>query len=220
MLNLNNFVTSLADQGSWVAYSIIFLIILCETGLVIMPFLPGDSLLFLCGSIATLPHSFFNVELLLILLSFAAFLGDSLNFEIGNHFGKSLTKPKWSKWIKPNYLRKTNDFFKYYGSNAVFLGRFAPIIRTLVPFTAGISKMPYRTFAFFNVCGGIAWVSLGILSGYFFGNIPLVKNHFELLMMAIIVISLLPILLIKFKKNINLTTSHKTLKGNDLNEKK
>ncbi|AUJ29475.1 VTT domain-containing protein [Liquorilactobacillus hordei] len=220
MINLNSFIVSIAGQGTWIIYVVLFLIIFCETGLVIMPFLPGDSLLFLCGSMAALSNSFFNIQPLIILLSVAAILGDSLNFEVGKYFGRSFTQPKWAKWINAAYLKKANSFFKNYGASAVFLGRFAPIIRTLIPFTAGIGKMPYHKFAFFNMCGGIVWVSFVLLSGYFFGNIPLVKNHFELLMIVIILISLLPIVLFKFKKKQHATTHSEDLKRSDLDEKK
>ena len=216
---MSNFLINVSSQGFWGLYVMLFLIIFCETGLVVVPFLPGDSLLFLCGSMAAMGNAFFNIRILIVVLAIAAFLGDSLNFEIGKRFGGLLYKPKWSKHINPVYLEKADVFFKQHGSGAIFLGRFVPIIRTLIPFTAGISNMIYRKFLLFNILGGISWVSLGLSCGYFLGNISFVKNHFELLMVAIILISLFPVALIKFKKKSQLRSSDKLLKRSAHNEK-
>ncbi|MDA5387177.1 VTT domain-containing protein [Loigolactobacillus backii] len=200
ILNMNHLLPSLIAQYGGLVYGGLFIIIFVETGLVVFPFLPGDSLLFLSGSIAAMTAHSLNHITLIILLSIAAIAGDSLNFEIGHHFGQHLTKPKWQRWIKPKYLKEAGQFFHNHGNSAIFLGRFMPVIRTLIPFTAGVSKMHYRKFILFNVLGGIAWVSVAVLAGYFFGNITIVKTHFELIMLAIIVISLLPAILISLKR--------------------
>lgn len=150
---MSNLLINISSQGIWILYVMLFLIIFCETGLVLVPFLPGDSLLFLCGSMAVMGNAFFNIHLLIIVLATAAFLGDSLNYEIGKRFGGLLYKPNWSKYINLVYLEKADVFFKRHGSGAIFLGRFVPIIRTLIPFTAGISKMAYRKFLSFNILG-------------------------------------------------------------------
>ncbi|KRM12847.1 VTT domain-containing protein [Paucilactobacillus suebicus] len=193
ILNMHHLLPVLIGQYGVFIYVGLFLMIFIETGLVVFPFLPGDSLLFLCGSIAAMSSHSLNSIILIILLSLAAIIGDSLNFEIGQRFGKQLTTPRWHKVIKPKHLAQAKAFFKRHGSLAIFLGRFVPMIRTLIPFTAGISKMQYRKFVFFNILGGIAWVNIAILSGYFFGNIPVVKAHFELIMLGIVFVSLIPV---------------------------
>lgn len=192
ILNANHLLPMLISQYGSLVYLGLFAVIFIETGVVICPFLPGDSLLFLSGSIAAMAAHSLNPIILIGLLTIAAIAGDGLNFEIGKHFGRRLTQPKWQRWVKPQYLAEATTFFEKHGSWAIFLGRFMPVIRTLIPFTAGISRMPYRRFVWFNVLGGISWVSIAVLSGYFFGNIPVVKAHFELIMIAIVVISLLP----------------------------
>lgn len=200
ILNANHLLPILISQYGSLVYLGLFAIIFIETGVVICPFLPGDSLLFLSGSIAAMSAHSLNPVILIGLLAIAAILGDGLNFEIGKHFGHQLTKPKWQRWVKPQYLKDASTFFEKHGSWAIFLGRFMPLIRTLIPFTAGISRMPYRRFAWFNVLGGISWVSVAVLAGYFFGNIPVVKAHFELIMIAIVVISLLPAAIMALKQ--------------------
>lgn len=192
ILNMHHLLPILVSQYGGFVYAGLFGVIFIETGLVIFPFLPGDSLLFLTGSLAAMSAHSLNHFVLIGLLSIAAIAGDSLNFEIGSRFGKHLTTPKWQKIIKPKRLQQAQKFFSNHGSSAIFLGRFMPFIRTLIPFTAGISKMPYRKFVLFNIFGGIAWVSIAILAGYFFGNIAIVKAHFELIMVAIILVSLVP----------------------------
>ena len=192
-------------------YLILFLIIFCETGLVFAPFLPGDSILFLCGSFAASANYHLNIFILLGTLIIAANLGDNVNFWIGEKFGKHiLSHPKWKKLIKPEYLKKANNFFNKYGSLAIFLGRFIPIIRTVVPFTAGLGKMEPQKFRKFNLLGGITWVSIALLSGFFLGNVPFVKDHIELLMLLIVVVSLIPVV-ITFIKN-RIERSHRNVK--------
>ena len=193
----------LITQMGSMFYLILFLLIFCETGLVFMPFLPGDSILFLCGSFAASIKYHLNIFVLLTILIIAAVLGDNVNFVIGRKFGKYiLSHPKWKKLIKPEYIEKANAFFKKYGTFAIFIGRFVPIIRTVIPFTAGISNMETNKFRSFNLLGGSVWVAVALLSGYLFGNIPFVKNHIGLLMLIIVFISLIPafITFIKSKK--------------------
>lgn len=202
ILNINHLLPVLIAQYGILVYLGLFVVIFIETGLVVFPFLPGDSLLFLSGSIAAMASHSLNHVILIILLSIAAIAGDSLNFEIGQRLGKHLTSPKWQRWIKPKYLKEAETFFQNHGSSAIFLGRFMPLIRTFIPFTAGASKMHYHKFIFFNVLGGIAWVSVAVLAGYFFGNIAIVKSHFELIMIAIILISLLPAIFISLKRKV------------------
>lgn len=191
--NLSQLVPQLIAQFGQLIYLGLFVVILIETGVVILPFLPGDSLLFLCGSLAAMSGHGLNVWLLLGLLSVAAALGDAMNFEIGQHFGQYLAaSPRWQRVIKPSYMARSAQFFAKHGKVAIFLGRFMPIIRTFVPFTAGISRMRYRDFALYNILGAVSWVAVAVGTGFFFGNIAVVKAHFELIMVAIIVISLLP----------------------------
>lgn len=191
--NLGQRLPQLISQfGGWL-YLGLFGLIFVETGMVILPFMPGDSLLFLCGSLAALAQGGLNLWLLIALLSGAAIAGDAVNFEIGEHFGPWLThRSRLKGLIKPDYLARSQRFFQTHGKAAIFMGRFVPIIRTFIPFTAGISEMRYRDFATFNVIGGLSWVLIVLGSGYFFGNIALVKAHFELIMLAIVAISLLP----------------------------
>ncbi|KRO28292.1 DedA protein (DSG-1 protein) [Lactiplantibacillus fabifermentans DSM 21115] len=183
----------IAAYGNWI-YAGLFLLIFVETGLVVFPFLPGDSILFLCGSLAALANHSLQLTILLPLLAVAAVLGDLVNFEIGKRFGTHvLNSKRLSRFIKPEYLQESQAFFDRHGSLAIFLGRFVPIIRTLVPFTAGMSAMHYPTFARYNIIGGITWILVAVLAGFFFGNIGFVQQHFELIMLAIVFISLIPV---------------------------
>lgn len=200
ILNMNHLLPSLIAQYGSLVYIGLFAIVFIETGLVVFPFLPGDSLLFLSGSIAAMTTHSLNHIILIVLLSIAAIAGDTVNFEIGQRLSSHLTSPKWQRFIKPKYLHEAELFFKKQGSGAIFLGRFVPIIRSFIPFTAGVSKMHYRRFISYNILGGVAWVSVAVLSGYFFGNIPLVKAHFELIMLAIVLISLIPAMLVLLKR--------------------
>lgn len=191
---ISSYLPHLISQFGNGFYLILFLLIFCETGVVFLPFLPGDSLLFLCGSLAAIANYHLNIWALLIILIIAAFLGDNTNFWIGEKFGDHiLSHPRWRKLIKRENLEKANHFFEKYGSLAIFLGRFIPIIRTIIPFTAGIGEMPRKKFKIFNLIGGITWVTVALMSGFFFGNIPFVKNHIELIMVIIVVISLIPV---------------------------
>lgn len=197
IFNLTSLLPTLITQYGAFVYVGLFIVIFIETGLVFFPFLPGDSLLFLSGSIAALTNKGFNIFILLIILSIATVLGDSVNFEIGKRFGTYLTtNERWNKRINPRHLEAARKFFARHGHSAIFLGRFVPIVRTLVPFVAGGSEMPYHKFILYNLLGGVSWVLVAVLSGYFFGNIPSVSNNFELIMVAIVVISLLPVLIV------------------------
>lgn len=174
-------------------YIFLFLIIFIETGLVIMPLLPGDSLLFAAGAFASMGS--LNIFLLLFILSLAAILGDSVNYWFGHHFGRSLFKKESAVFFNKKYLAETEKFYHRHGGKTIIIARFIPIIRTFAPFVAGIGAMNYPRFLFFNVIGGICWVSIFVLGGYFFGNIPYVKENFSIVILAIIIISILPILL-------------------------
>ncbi len=176
--------------GVW-TYVILFLVLFLETGIVIAPFLPGDSLLFAAGALAGL--GLLYLPLLLLVLVIAAILGDTVNYWIGRELGEKILKHPWAgRSIKPSHLARTRQFYEQHGSKMIFLARFVPIIRTVAPFVAGLSTMHYRTFFFFNVFGGIVWVGVFTLGGYFFGNIKLVQQNFTLIILAIIFVSLLP----------------------------
>ena len=179
------------DYGVWI-YAILFLIIFCETGLVVTPFLPGDSLLFVAGTLAAIGGNHINVHLLVLLLITAAILGDACNYTIGKFFGEKLFSNPNSKIFKQSYLRKTHDFYERHGGKTIILARFVPIIRTFAPFVAGMGNMIYRQFFSFNVIGALCWVPLFIYAGYFFGELDFVKNNLSVLIFAIIFISILP----------------------------
>ncbi len=200
LLNTQHLLPSLLSQYGNLVYIGLFAVIFIETGLVVFPFLPGDSLLFLSGSIAALNSHSLNHITLIIVLSLAAIAGDSINFMLGHRFGHALTQPRWQRWLKPQHLQAATTFFQRHGNSAIFLGRFMPIIRTFIPFTAGISNMPYHKFIWFNILGGVTWVNVAVLAGYFFGNILVVKTHFELIMVTIILISLVPAAIISLQK--------------------
>jgi membrane-associated protein len=172
-------------------YLVLFLIVFCETGLVVTPFLPGDSLLFAVGALCALPESGLNVVVTVVLLCIAAILGDTVNYKIGDWLGVRAFRGEF-RLINPKHLERTKDFYDRYGGRAIVIARFAPILRTFAPFVAGVGQMPYARFFAFNVGGGIAWVGAFITAGYAFGNIPAVKKQFHIVIIAIIVISLIP----------------------------
>jgi membrane-associated protein len=176
----------ISTYGVW-TYAILFTIIFVETGLVIFPFLPGDSLLFAAGTFAALGA--LNIWFLMGLLMFAAVLGDTVNYSIGHYLGDRAYN---IKWIKKEYLDKTHAFFEKHGGKAIFLARFVPIVRTFAPFVAGIGKMDYSYFITYNLVGGVTWVAIFTLLGYFFGNLEFVQKNFELVIIAIILISVVP----------------------------
>lgn len=178
--------------GSW-TYVILFLIIFCETGLVVTPLLPGDSLLFALGTFAALGT--LELELLLVTLSLAAVAGDAVNYAVGHILGPRIFRGENVRFLKKEYLDRTHRFYEKYGGKTIFLARFVPIIRTFAPFVAGIGSMTYWRFACYNVLGGITWIAAFILGGYYFGSLPFVKHNFTLVIFAIIVISILPALI-------------------------
>jgi membrane-associated protein len=178
------------DYGAW-TNALLFLIVFCETGLVVTPFLPGDSLLFTAGALASLGT--LNVWMLFVLLSAAAILGDTANYWIGKKIGPRAFDGT-VRFLKQEHLRKTEAFYEKHGKKTIILARFVPIVRTFAPFVAGVGSMTYGTFIAYNVIGGVAWVAICVFSGYFFGNIPLVKKNFSLVVLAIIGISVLPLL--------------------------
>ena len=195
--------TILNDYQNWF-YLILFLLIFIETGLVVMPFLPGDSLLFAAGMLAAAFPAQLNIYIVLGLLWIAAIAGDTVNYTIGKTLGTKLvtTKIFGKRIIKDSAILKTEDFFTKYGSKTIVIARFVPIVRTLAPFVAGISKMHYGTFIKYNFIGGTIWVFGITLAGYFLGTIPFIKNNFEIVVMAIIVFSLVPIIVEFVKEKI------------------
>jgi membrane-associated protein len=191
ILHLDVHLTELISQfGGW-TYLILFMVIFMETGLVVTPFLPGDSLLFAAGALTALKGSPLNVVLLWALLAIAAIIGDSVNYSIGKYIGPKAFTSK-SRLLKREYLEQAQAFYKKYGRITIFLARFVPIIRTFAPFVAGIGEMPYGYFISYNIFGGIVWTALFTFGGYFFGNLPFVKENFSLVVIAIVLISVLP----------------------------
>jgi membrane-associated protein len=179
------------NYGGWF-YAIMFLVIFCETGLVITPFLPGDSLLFAAGTLSAIGSENLNVHLLVVLLIAAAVLGDACNYFIGKYFGQRLFQNPNSKIFKQSYLEKTHTFYEQHGGKTIIIARFVPIVRTFAPFIGGMGKMHYPRFFSFNVVGGIAWVTLFTYAGYFFGELEFVKKNLTLLMLAIVFTSVIP----------------------------
>lgn len=180
-----------AQYGIWI-YAILFLILFCETGLVVTPFLPGDSLLFVAGALAALPGNDLNVHLMVALLVVAAVLGDAVNYAIGRLFGERLFSNPNSKIFRRSHLDKTHAFYARHGGKTIILARFVPIVRTFAPFVAGMGHMSYRHFALFNVTGALLWVLLFSYAGYRFGDLPVVQENLKLLIVAIILVSILP----------------------------
>ena len=196
---LVNFILHIGDHlqelvnnyGNWI-YAILFAIVFCETGLVVLPFLPGDSMLFAAGTIAAVGDM--NIFVLIGLLIVAAILGDFVNFEIGKHFGQKLFSNPNSKIFKQSYLQKTHDYYERYGGRTIIIARFIPIVRTFAPFVGGIGNMNYAQFARYNIVGAVLWVVSFTTLGYFFGQLPFVKEHFSWIMIAIIVFSVVPMI--------------------------
>lgn len=177
------------DYGMW-TYLILFLIIFCETGLVVAPILPGDSLLFAAGTFAA--SGALDPVWLFALLSVAAVGGDAVNYAIGHFMGPKVFQQENSRFLKKEYLDRTHQFYEKYGGKTIIIARFVPIVRTFAPFVAGVGSMTYWRFASYNIIGGIAWIAICLFSGYAFGNIPVVKENFTLVILAIIFISILP----------------------------
>ena len=185
--------------GPWI-YLILFLIIFCETGLIFMPFLPGDSLLFAVGALASIPSSGIDVMTVWCLLVFAAVLGDNVNYQVGQAVGpKIFTRPK-SLLFNPKHLVSTQRFYVDYGARAVIFARFMPIFRTFAPFVAGVARMPLKKYILFSCLGSLLWMSSFIGAGFFFGNIPKIKSNFHYVIVAVILVSFLPLLIAEIRK--------------------
>lgn len=193
MLHLDQHLVSwLALFGPWI-YVLMFLVIFCETGLVVTPFLPGDSLLFALGALSALENGL-NMWTLLLSLTTAGILGDTVNYHIGKYLGPKVFKQD-SRFFKMDYLIQTQNFYTRWGAFTIVAARFAPIVRTFAPFVAGIGSMNYKKFLAYNVFGAIAWVFTFILAGHFFGNIPVIKRNFTIVIFGVIFVSLLPMLI-------------------------
>ena len=178
-------------MGPWL-YALLFVIVFCETGLVVTPFLPGDSLLFAVGALAALPTSPLQIVPLFFLLTIAGILGDATNYHIGKYLGPKVFSSEDSWLLRRDHLRKTQDFYERHGGKTIIIARFMPIIRTFAPFVAGIGSMEYRRFAMFNITGAVLWVGTFLPAGYFLGNLPAVQRNFHIIIVAIIIISVLP----------------------------
>lgn len=190
-LYLNGWV---ASMGPWI-YVLLFFIIFCETGLVITPFLPGDSLLFALGAIAALPESSLSIGLLFLLLSMAAIIGDSVNYTIGKTFGPKVFNSKKIPLLNQKHLLKTQEFYNKHGGKTIVWARFIPIVRTFAPFVAGIGSMNYQRFISYNIFGAVLWISSFLTLGYLFGNLTIIQKNFHIVIFVIIGISFLPVLI-------------------------
>jgi membrane-associated protein len=182
-------VTAAGQYGPWI-YALLFIVIFAETGLVVFPFLPGDSILFIAGTIVATAG--LSVHLLVVLLIVAAILGDSVNYAVGHYIGPRIYDKPDSRWFKQAHLQKTQAFYDKFGGVTIIIGRFIPIIRTFAPFLAGVAGMTYRRFLSYNVVGAVLWIGLLVYAGYLFGNIPWVKQNLSLIVIGIVVISLIP----------------------------
>ena len=190
LLSLDQTLALLAAQyGPWI-YAMLFVVIFAETGLVVFPFLPGDSLLFIAGTVVAAAG--LNVHLLVAVLVVAAVAGDSVNYSIGRYVGPKVYDRPDSRWIRHEHLRRTQDFYDRYGGVTIVIGRFVPIVRTFAPFLAGVAQMPYARFLSYNVVGGILWIASLVYAGFLFGNIPWVKANLTFIVLGIVAVSLMP----------------------------
>jgi membrane-associated protein len=194
-LHFDRYLEVFVQQYGFLTYAILFVIIFCETGLVVTPFLPGDSLLFAAGALSASLNTggILNPILLIVIMSIAAIAGDTANYLIGAYIGPKVFE-RDSRFLKKEYFDRTNAFYEKYGGKTIILARFVPIVRTFAPFVAGVGKMDYRRFITFNVIGGILWVVIFVTLGALFGNIPFVKNNFEIVTLGIVFISVLPMI--------------------------
>lgn len=189
VLHLDKHLNDIILQYGTLTYLILFIVIFAETGFVFTPFLPGDSLLFAAGTFAA--QGSFNVHILFLILTAAAIIGDTVNYWIGHYFGLKIFE-KNTRFLKKEYLEKTHQFYEKYGGKTIILARFVPIVRTFAPFVAGVGSMTYPKFISYNIIGGAIWCALFVYGGFYFGNLPFVKNNFSLVIIAIILISMLP----------------------------
>lgn len=192
ILHLDTYVSQIVSTYGALTYGILFSIVFAETGLVLTPFLPGDSLLFAAGTIAALGS--LNIGLLVGLLAIAAITGDTVNYWIGHFFGKKIVDNPRITFINQQHIDKTHAFYKKYGAETIILARFVPIIRTFAPFVAGVGTMEYRTFIVYNIVGGLLWVGVFTMLGYFFGTIPFIRENFHYAVVSIIIVSILPMI--------------------------
>ena len=189
-LHLDKSLSTVIQSYGSSTYIILFVVILCETGLVILPFLPGDSLLFAAGAFAA--KGDMDITVLFLTLCIAAITGDSINYEVGRLIGPRIARREKSRFVNKEHIAKTHQFYEKYGAKTIIIARFIPIIRTFAPFVAGLGSMSYKKFLHYNLIGGIAWVAICLFAGYLFGNIPLVKQNFTMVIFAIIIVSILP----------------------------
>jgi membrane-associated protein len=198
ILHVDSYLLELTQNyGAWI-YAILFAIVFAETGLVVTPFLPGDSLLFATGALAA--TGALDVRVATVLVIIAAIAGDAVNYSIGRSAGARIihlanSDPRWGRWINPAYVARAHEFFERHGGKAIVLGRFMPIVRTFVPFVAGVAEMSYPAFALYNITGGVGWVGICIGAGYVFGNVPIVKENFSLVAIGIVIVSVLPMVI-------------------------
>lgn len=189
-MHLDTHLSAIANEYGLLTYLLLFTIVFCETGLVVTPFLPGDSLLFATGALAATGS--LNLSTLLIVLCLAAIAGDTVNYQIGHLLRNKIASHENIRFIKQEHLDRTHTFFEKYGVKTIIIARFVPIVRTFAPFVAGVGVMPYSKFISYNVIGGVAWVFLFLFGGYFFGNLPVVKDNFTLVILGIIFVSFIP----------------------------
>lgn len=199
ILHLDKHLPEIMAAYGHLIYAILFAVVFCETGLVVTPFLPGDSLLFACGALAAAAPEGMDIKIVTAIFLVSAVLGDACNYMIGEKLGLHLIESQ-NKLIKKEHIDKASAFYEKHGHKAIVLARFVPIVRTFAPFVAGIGKMHYTTFAHYNVLGAIAWVTLFVGGGYFFGNIPLIKKNFTLVTLGIVIFSVLPVMYELFLK--------------------
>ena len=194
ILQFDKHLDTLASQyGAW-TYALLFAIVFCETGLVVTPILPGDSLLFAVGVFCARPESTLNIWTASVLLTVAAVLGDTVNYHVGRYLGPKVLSGKLSKWLNPRHLQRTHWFFEKYGGKTIIIARFVPIVRTFAPFVAGVGTMSYSRFLAYNVIGGVAWVVICTQAGWWLARNEFVKDHFEIVVLLIVAVSLLPAL--------------------------
>ena len=197
LLHVDEYLRDLVEMyGPWI-YAILFTIVFAETGLVVTPFLPGDSLLFAAGALAA--TGALDVTVASVVVLSAAIIGDAVNYAIGRSAGRQVvrraeTDPRWRRWINPAYIARAHEFFERHGGKAIVIARFMPIVRTFVPFVAGIGEMSYPKFAFYNVAGAVLWVGVCVGAGYAFGNVPVVRDNFSLVAIGIVIVSVLPMI--------------------------